>query len=85
MIQTVPVKFTRVPQWSLVGMCRQLGIETLAEGVEASEESQACRKLGFQYMQSYFFGRPSAVPPAVSPAGSDSSAPGKAQWWRWWG
>jgi EAL domain-containing protein (putative c-di-GMP-specific phosphodiesterase class I) len=43
---------------TLVGMCRQLGIVTLAEGVETAGEAKACRALGFELMQGYYFGRP---------------------------
>ncbi|MDX1944774.1 MAG: EAL domain-containing protein [Pirellulaceae bacterium] len=43
---------------SLVQISRQLGIATLAEGVETAGEAQACRSVGFQLMQGYFYGRP---------------------------
>jgi EAL domain-containing protein (putative c-di-GMP-specific phosphodiesterase class I) len=38
-----------------------LGILTLAEGVECSEEAQICKQLGFDLGQGYFFGRPAAI------------------------
>ncbi|MCI0356873.1 MAG: EAL domain-containing protein [Planctomycetaceae bacterium] len=47
---------------SLIHMCRQLGIITLAEGVESSAEAEACRGVGFDLMQGYFFGRPVSKP-----------------------
>jgi EAL domain-containing protein (putative c-di-GMP-specific phosphodiesterase class I) len=43
---------------SLVKMCRQLGIVTLGEGVETAAEAEACRKIGFELMQGFYFGRP---------------------------
>ena len=46
---------------SLVGMCRQLGIVTLAEGVETAPEAAACRKVGFELLQGYHFGRPAEI------------------------
>jgi EAL domain-containing protein (putative c-di-GMP-specific phosphodiesterase class I) len=46
---------------SLVSMCRRLGITTLAEGVETAGEANACRQVGFELMQGYFFGRPSEL------------------------
>lgn len=49
---------------SLVKMSRQLGIVTLAEGVETAGEADACRRIGFELMQGYFFGRPAAEMPA---------------------
>jgi len=46
---------------TLVGMVTNMGIETIAEGIECEEEAEACRKLGFEYAQGYHFGRPSAA------------------------
>jgi len=46
---------------SLVKMCKQLGIETLAEGVETAAEADACREIGFELMQGYYFGRPAGL------------------------
>jgi len=46
---------------SLVSMCRRLGIMTLAEGVETAGEADACRRIGFELMQGYFFGRPNEL------------------------
>ena len=43
---------------TLVSMCRQLGIVTLAEGVENAAEAEACAAIGFELMQGYHFGRP---------------------------
>jgi EAL domain-containing protein (putative c-di-GMP-specific phosphodiesterase class I) len=54
---------------SLVSMCRQLGIVTLAEGVETAPEAEACRKIGFELMQGYYYGRPGPL---------DSRAPAAA-------
>jgi len=47
---------------TLVGMCRQLGIVTLAEGVETAGEARVCRQIGFELMQGYYYGRPVAPP-----------------------
>ncbi len=44
---------------SLVRMAQQLGILTLAEGVETEGEAAACRTIGFELAQGYLFGRPS--------------------------
>jgi len=67
---------------SLVSMCRQLGIETLAEGVETAGEAKACRKLGFRLMQGYYFGKPSPITPEVCPVAAPE--PRAARWWQWW-
>jgi EAL domain-containing protein (putative c-di-GMP-specific phosphodiesterase class I) len=68
---------------SLVAMCRQLGIETLAEGVETAGEAKACRKLGFQLIQGYYFGRPSPITPGVLMA-CPAPQNRQARWWWWW-
>jgi EAL domain-containing protein (putative c-di-GMP-specific phosphodiesterase class I) len=44
---------------SLVQMVRNFGAAPLAEGVETAEEAAACRDVGFELAQGYFFGRPS--------------------------
>jgi EAL domain-containing protein (putative c-di-GMP-specific phosphodiesterase class I) len=46
---------------SLVEVARELGVTTLAEGVETAEEAKACESLGFELAQGYFFGRPAPV------------------------
>ena len=49
---------------SLVTLARELGVETLAEGVETADEAAACQRAGFTYAQGYHFGRPVASPKA---------------------
>jgi EAL domain-containing protein (putative c-di-GMP-specific phosphodiesterase class I) len=46
---------------TLVSMCRQLKIVTLAEGVETAAEAEACRQIGFELMQGFHFGRPAEL------------------------
>lgn len=53
---------------SLVQLARQLGIVTLAEGIETAGEAQTCRQIGFELMQGYFFGRPIAKPATATDA-----------------
>jgi len=36
----------------------ELGVQTLAEGIEREEEARVCRELGCHYGQGYLFGRP---------------------------
>lgn len=43
---------------SLVRNTRDLGIVTLAEGIETEEEHEACRELGFELGQGFYYGRP---------------------------
>ena len=44
-----------------IEMVRELGIVPLAEGVECEADSVACRQLGFQLGQGYYYGRPAPV------------------------
>jgi EAL domain-containing protein (putative c-di-GMP-specific phosphodiesterase class I) len=43
---------------ALVRMVRDLDIQALAEGVETEAEAAACRDLGFDLAQGFYFGRP---------------------------
>lgn len=43
---------------SLVRMTRDLGIQSLAEGIETELEADVCRQLGFELLQGYLFGTP---------------------------
>jgi EAL domain-containing protein (putative c-di-GMP-specific phosphodiesterase class I) len=43
---------------ALVGLCGELDIGLIAEGVETREETLALRDLGVRLFQGYFFGRP---------------------------
>jgi EAL domain-containing protein (putative c-di-GMP-specific phosphodiesterase class I) len=47
---------------SLVEMARELGIVSLAEGIERPAEAAAARDLGFELAQGYLFGRPEPAP-----------------------
>ena len=40
---------------------RDLGIATLAEGIESVEEADTCRQLGFDMAQGFYFGRPMSI------------------------
>jgi EAL domain-containing protein (putative c-di-GMP-specific phosphodiesterase class I) len=68
---------------SLVAMCRQIGIQTLAEGVETAGEAKACGKLGFELMQGYYFGRPSPITPGLPLLAYPAPDRRKGRWW-WW-
>lgn len=64
---------------SLVQMVRNLGIAALAEGVETAEEHAVCERVGFDFGQGYYYGRPCLAdaildPRAVSPAAEDPSS-----------
>ncbi len=51
---------------SLNNLVKDMGIPTLAEGIETAEVAEACREIGIDYFQGYFFGRPEPIPPADS-------------------
>ena len=46
---------------TFVKAARDLGIATIAEGIECSEEHETCRQLGYDYGQVYLFGRPAPL------------------------
>jgi len=46
---------------ALVAAARELGMTTLAEGVETEGEAATCTKLGFELGQGYLFGRPTPL------------------------
>ncbi|QJE02093.1 EAL domain-containing protein [Massilia forsythiae] len=43
---------------TIIGMARNLGLEVIAEGVEAQAQARALRALGCNEAQGYYFGRP---------------------------
>ena len=61
------------PRRAIVGavmrMCREMGIELIAEGVETVGEYQALRAIGIRYIQGFLLARPAfeALPPIALP------------------
>lgn len=51
---------------SLLGLCRDMGIEVVAEGVETAVEQETLRALGCDLMQGYLFARPGPAFPALA-------------------
>jgi EAL domain-containing protein (putative c-di-GMP-specific phosphodiesterase class I) len=43
---------------ALVQTAKELGVQTLAEGLELKEEVEVCREIGFDLAQGYYFGKP---------------------------
>jgi EAL domain-containing protein (putative c-di-GMP-specific phosphodiesterase class I) len=60
----------------LVEMARELGVHTLAEGVETEEEYRWLAAQGVAYVQGYFFARPANPPPPSTPALAEEAALG---------
>ena len=50
----------------LVEMARELGVHTVAEGVETDAEAETCRELGFPLAQGYLFGMPTPIEEVVA-------------------
>ena len=46
----------------MVKLCRELGVETIAECIESAEVKQRCRELGFDLGQGWFLGKPGPFP-----------------------
>ncbi len=46
---------------SLNSMIADLGVSTLVEGVELEETVELCRRIGIDYMQGFYFGRPRPI------------------------
>ncbi len=59
---------------AVLGMCRDMGLPTVAEGIETTEQLDLLRELGCSHGQGYLFGRPvplgvrATVPPPPRPA-----------------
>ena len=53
-------------------ICRDLGIQMIAEGIEREQEMRALCDLGIYIMQGYFFARPAfeALPTWPQPMGA---------------
>lgn len=47
---------------SMVGVCRQEGVMTVAEGIETAEELEALKELGVDLFQGYLLGKPGPPP-----------------------
>jgi EAL domain-containing protein (putative c-di-GMP-specific phosphodiesterase class I) len=56
-IHQKPKRFQHVVG-TLVKMAHDLGIATVAEGIESDGEKAVCSEMGFQFAQGFFFGRP---------------------------
>jgi EAL domain-containing protein (putative c-di-GMP-specific phosphodiesterase class I) len=62
---------------SLVNIVHDLGIGSLAEGIETEAEHLCCRQMGFNFAQGFFYGKPAlagsftVVKPAEDPSDTD--------------
>lgn len=58
---------------SLAGMVRDLGIQSIAEGIECDEEATVCAQMGIPLGQGYYLGRPAPIATWM-PAGTDADS-----------
>jgi EAL domain-containing protein (putative c-di-GMP-specific phosphodiesterase class I) len=47
--------------YTFVTAAQDLGIATVAEGIECPDEAETCRQIGFDYAQGYYYGKPSPI------------------------
>jgi EAL domain-containing protein (putative c-di-GMP-specific phosphodiesterase class I) len=59
-IAKAPVSKQRVVR-SLVSVARELGVRSVAEGVETEAEAQTCGDLGFDLAQGFYFAQPTPI------------------------
>ncbi|MCC3750701.1 MAG: EAL domain-containing protein [Halorhodospira halophila] len=50
---------------AMVGMARNLGTTTVAEGVEERDEAEWLREVGVDLLQGFYFARPASPPPSL--------------------
>lgn len=51
---------------TFVKATQDLGIATIAEGIECQEEAETCKQLGFDYAQGFLYGRPQPIEKIVA-------------------
>jgi EAL domain-containing protein (putative c-di-GMP-specific phosphodiesterase class I) len=66
---------------SLVQMARDIGIMTIAEGVETRNERDACQEIGFDLVQGYFFGKPQPIELIVASLAELNSSSRRESYW----
>lgn len=54
---------------SVLGICDQLGLEVIAEGVETAAQADTIHSAGCRFAQGYLFGRPALLPDTVPAVG----------------
>jgi len=66
---------------SMIGLCQDLGVETIAEMVETAEQETALERLGVTYGQGWHYGRPTPQP-VWSPQAAAARRRGETTEWR---
>ena len=44
--------------FGIINMCKEMGIQTVAEGIESISDAQYVKKLGVDYIQEYYYSKP---------------------------
>ncbi|MGY2049321.1 putative bifunctional diguanylate cyclase/phosphodiesterase [Methylobacterium sp. JK268] len=60
---------------TIVHLCRTLGLDSIAEGVETADHLAAVRQHGFRYAQGYLIGRPVPIEVLLAQLPEDGAAP----------
>ncbi len=66
---------------SMIGLCHDLGVETIAEMVETAEQEKGLSRLGVTYGQGWYYGKPTPLP-VWSPQSAAARRRGEATEWR---
>ncbi|MCI9576789.1 MAG: EAL domain-containing protein [Clostridiales bacterium] len=53
--------YTKIIMKNMMAICRQMGIESVAEGVETTEQEKILQSLGCNYAQGYLYSKPISV------------------------
>jgi EAL domain-containing protein (putative c-di-GMP-specific phosphodiesterase class I) len=59
-LDQAPLNRRRLLQ-SLLSLARELGVKTVAEGIETPAEARVCAEIGFTHAQGFHMGRPRAI------------------------
>ncbi|WP_022761518.1 EAL domain-containing protein [Butyrivibrio sp. AD3002] len=65
---------------STVAMAKDIGIKTLAEGVETKEQFEFLRNIGCEQIQGYYFGKPSPIEDTLTLLGEKSVKIERREW-----
>ncbi len=65
---------------STVTMAKEIGIKTLAEGVETSEQYEFLRNIGCEQLQGFYFGRPQPIDDMMEHLAGKKINPEERQW-----
>ena len=72
-IHSAPLARQRVVE-SLIKMVNELGVASLAEGVEAEEDHQTLKQMGAKFGQGFFYGRPQSIDEIVQSKNQEKPA-----------